>query len=1762
MGREPAFRHPRYETLRLLAEGGMGKVHLARDLLEGREVALKVYPARYNDERLRAEFLALKDLHHPGVARALHFGVSETDRAPFLTLERIRGQPIDRHLASIDPSLRARETARLFASTAAAVAYLHRRGVLHLDLKPDNILVVDAGPGAAPEPVLIDFGLVRASADAAGALGHATLPYAPPEVFQGEPPTPASDVYSLAAAFYRLFSGRYPVEGTSFGSFARAHASEAARPIPEAPQAIERLLLRALAKDPAQRFRDAGELHRALLAAVAAVAPAEDGRRQGPVAFHEPDFVGRTRELEAFARWVEGDRADRPAFEVCGGGGWGKSRFLEKVETLLEARGKKAFLVRPAEGDPLALLKTLEHIASVLGPRRAAARQRRDGLGPAPDEAARAAAREAAARVLPLLAEDAFLLVDDAHLASPLEDDALQGLLRALRDSGAAAGGGIVAARRRPEPSADAETPWQHAGLSTAVDLSPLELDEALRIDLEGLDGALSGCAPEKARALKARLHEQVGGHPLLYVRGLLDLAGDPEAATRLAPTDRLLAQLARLERRERDVALCLAALGRAAAPQEVAGILSMGSAEAAAAAGALRRLGLVAVRGEEARPAHESVTTAVLEGSGEAARRVVHGRVAAHLAAGGRSEGLIQAAWHLDAAGEPVRALELAERWLLGGSLEPGAPPQRAVEALERAAEAAGRTAPRGRALLEAASDVLESLGRFEECLRLRLEIVDAPGGGDPERAPDLVRRCRKLGTASHRAGRVDLALQHLERCVEPWAESAAPVESLRARSDIALLHHFRGEPDRAVEHARRGVEAWRESRAEARRATLQSAVNFHSVLGQVHLRRLEVEEATKVLETGVRLARKAGSPSNMALLLNNLALAYHFAGRLDAARATFGEAETIARSLGDPAALVSVRANVAQILARQGKLREARGILDEIEESPAVRQSKRLRLWCLYTRALLLQLLGAPCGEAWDDVARIAGEAGDPFLGKFAKAYRAEEHIREGEISTARRLLEAVDEPVLAAPRAARLSLIEALAGRPDRARELRKAADPDGAPPAILRAWSLYYAAASALETADLDEARGWLARSSRIFQTTGFAAGRIECALLAADLHLRARTPAKGARRELELAERSIQEARKVKVTAPAGAAPRSRDLRSALLEARLLLRRIAGEDLEGRAARKAAAALEPGRLRRSLEDLLARAAGDPDLAADPGARILVEIIASASLRLAGEPARAQERARNAATLHREAAAKLDAGDREGFLSRDPWERFGLASHRPLEGPWELDSTRAAALVAVLRAAAGPGSDAAGAAAAALADIGRATGASRVEVLIAGRVAAAWSAGPPVPEGPCRVLSAPLKHLGTPHGQLRAEIPPGSPALASDEALLEAAALALAPRFAAEAPGAAAAPPGAPAPAAVETVALGRATARLEGTSALRGRRIQAPRATATADVQRTFRAEGMVLAGAKLLQVARSALKVGPSEIPVLITGDSGTGKSLLARVLHCLSTRAAGPFVSQDAGAVPPELFEADFFGYERGAFTGAERTRTGFLFQAAGGTFHLEEVGDMSPSLQQSLLRVIEEREVRPLGSTSPRRLDVRFMASTQHDLEALVARGVFRRDLYYRLRGARIHIPPLREVSEVLPELAAHHWREITGSTARFPAAALEVLKAHDWPGNVRELISVLRRLAIESQGPPGAEAVRAAIGESAPRGPFSSDLFESRTFDEVSQALEAAYLGHLLEKHGGDLDAIAAALGKTTRSVYRRFERLGLRPKDLKG
>jgi transcriptional regulator with GAF, ATPase, and Fis domain len=227
--------------------------------------------------------------------------------------------------------------------------------------------------------------------------------------------------------------------------------------------------------------------------------------------------------------------------------------------------------------------------------------------------------------------------------------------------------------------------------------------------------------------------------------------------------------------------------------------------------------------------------------------------------------------------------------------------------------------------------------------------------------------------------------------------------------------------------------------------------------------------------------------------------------------------------------------------------------------------------------------------------------------------------------------------------------------------------------------------------------------------------------------------------------------------------------------------------------------------------------------------------------------------------------------------------------------------------------------------------------------------------------------------------------------------------------------------------------------------------------------------------GLIVASSAMRQLGAELVRLGSSRATVIITGESGVGKDVIARALHGLSTRAGKPFMALNCAAVPRELFEAQLFGHRRGAFTGAASDSSGVVRAAAGGTLFLDEVGELPLDIQPKILRFLENGEVLPLGEQTVQKVDVRLVAATNRDLAQLVRDGRFRQDLYYRLQVVPIHVPPLRERREDIVALARHFVRSLTPDGKEPPVLApdaLVTLATHDWPGNVRELRNVVER------------------------------------------------------------------------------------------
>ncbi|GIW40309.1 MAG: hypothetical protein KatS3mg076_0886 [Candidatus Binatia bacterium] len=318
-----------------------------------------------------------------------------------------------------------------------------------------------------------------------------------------------------------------------------------------------------------------------------------------------------------------------------------------------------------------------------------------------------------------------------------------------------------------------------------------------------------------------------------------------------------------------------------------------------------------------------------------------------------------------------------------------------------------------------------------------------------------------------------------------------------------------------------------------------------------------------------------------------------------------------------------------------------------------------------------------------------------------------------------------------------------------------------------------------------------------------------------------------------------------------------------------------------------------------------------------------------------------------------------------------------------------------------------------------------------------------------------------------------------------------------------------------------------------------------------------DVLRLRDGSEFVAKSPSMRRVVELALRVAPTDATVLLTGESGTGKERLARLVHEHSRRRNGPFLAVDCGALPEPLLESELFGHKRGAFTGAVEDRAGLFEAASGGTLFLDEIGETSPALQVKLLRVLQERTVRPVGVNRDRRVDVRIVAATNRNLADLVAERKFRKDLYYRLRVVELEIPPLRNRKEDLLPLARSFIQKTCAAYSCGPCSlsseVLDLLLAYDWPGNVRELEHAIERAVVLAENqptirvedlPPEIRALRASP--------------EVREAPERIQTLAEVEKRHILEtlaRLGGNRKETARALGIGENTLHRKLRAYGI-------
>ena len=305
----------------------------------------------------------------------------------------------------------------------------------------------------------------------------------------------------------------------------------------------------------------------------------------------------------------------------------------------------------------------------------------------------------------------------------------------------------------------------------------------------------------------------------------------------------------------------------------------------------------------------------------------------------------------------------------------------------------------------------------------------------------------------------------------------------------------------------------------------------------------------------------------------------------------------------------------------------------------------------------------------------------------------------------------------------------------------------------------------------------------------------------------------------------------------------------------------------------------------------------------------------------------------------------------------------------------------------------------------------------------------------------------------------------------------------------------------------------------------------------------------------------IVELKRRIRQVAAGDLTVLVCGESGTGKELVARNIHSLGPRRARPLVCVSCAEMPEQLLQSELFGSARGSFTGADRDRAGLIESAQGGTFFLDEIGELPRHIQAALLRVVQEREVRRIGEVASRRVDVRFVFATNRDLGELVRAGDFREDLYYRISAVRLSVPPLRERREDIALLALLFLRECARKSGHGPETvspgALARLSAHSWPGNVRELRNEMERAAVMNPAERVVSGAMLSLERSCTEREKGRFDIEGSTLTDAIGALERRMIADALRRCGGNRTRTAQALGITRQGLLKKLVRLRIDP-----
>ncbi len=1808
----------RYRVTQRLGTGGMGTVVLADDRLRKETVCLKLLTGAPEDPEEKAflvqEFRILKSLRHPNLETVHDFGTLSENGIPYFSSEYIEGSD----LFAASEGLDAGAVTELVAQACRALHFIHSRDLVHLDVKPQNFLVTK-DPGGAPLVKLIDFGLASEKETRFGARVRGTPAYMAPEILRGEPVGPRADLYSLGVTFYQLLARRLPhPPGASTESLLDRMGESIAPPDTAAgplPPGLLRVLLRMLEPVPDRRFASAMEVLEALGRARGRPFEAEtEASTVGRVL--SGTFSGREKEMEKIEGLLAAGNASAKIHLVTGEAGIGKTRLLQEAATRAQIAGWRTVRGNGLEagGEAFEPLRSiLKEILQALGPRHPATRAHGPlALRIVPDafEADRTpedapplrdptALMEGLSGLLLEASRDRplFVIVDDLQWADGETLELLAFLLRRIAvaedrertETPLLLFGALRDGEPAKSPALRFAGEIEAGGLIDPMPLEPLTKNQVVNL-VRSMFGGTS--VPE---TFLEGLVAASRGNPLFVEASLEHLAeggrlrrGEEgwvfpkrkEAASALSGGLSGLFEsiLGEVGAEDRPVLEALAVWERPVAARALsASLADVSPSDLAASLRRLKTRGILERLGTSGewtwRIRYGLFRAFVHDRIPDARRKNLHRLAGRFLAERGAEAGpeAEEAASHLLAGRDAEAGIEMALE--ASRSLRGIFHHARALALLEKALALTDPADARKRAalLFEKAHNLVRSgdpAGMLDVCRELETLLS---AGGEKARA-DMVQVLLNAGEMLRVLGRSEEALDLLDRSERLASERGDAVSAARARLFRANVFFNRGRFDEGVRlvsktleevPAIRGSEEegfaqvdlanayTRSGETEKATAALDRAeaifedhperkglTSVHRFRGTLEISAGRLDRAVEHLSRAVEIGRETGNRKEEVLTLEMLA---HACWQL----ALYAEGErhlkrglTLSRILGD-------KVGEHRLLGIGGLIASARGEIDEaraqLETVVRFWDGRKMAYFSAISRSILASLEARSgrldgCLAALRETARVARQTGDPALIGLKNRVFGIHLAERGKTASALRAL------------ARNL-------GRPSP--EADEEAPRSGATRSLR---SLLLARAGRFEEAEA-EAR----RASKAFQASGNVHERMEDALRQS-VRRRETGDLEASRTILEaLLDRSRETGnRLLEMSAHAG-------LGETLLRAGLL--DPAEEHFQRGLAlnRGMPALLEGCALRLGLSELLAvRGEG-------PAARTLAGEALETALRARSRPlaSRARDRLRALENLPeapaRPSPAILPGTGKTGVALQailDVFQRF----HAGEEAQALVDRVLDAA-IAVSEAKRGflllHGKDGLESASARnfhgkderARDF---SGTVAREVFRTGEAVLSADAGAdPAFAGAQSirdlrlksVLCVPLRAGGGRIGAVYLDDPERAEAFGEQDRLLLQGLSDLA------------------------GIALdaARLRFRLEASEAeLRERALNLEehvktQIVALEAVREKLHARekelegrdmfGEILGRSDAMRKVFGLLdRVTASSLPVVLEGETGTGKELAARAVHAHGPRKAGPFVDVNCAAIPETLLESELFGHVKGAFTGADRDRKGLFVLASGGTLFLDEIGDLPLALQAKLLRVLQEGEVRPVGARASVPVDVRIVCASNRNLETMVGEGRFREDLFYRLRVLHLRLPPLRERKEDVPLLAetflSKHL-EAEGKASgdvRFTTGALRALSSHGWPGNVRELKNVVESASVFARkGRITARDVGSRLGLDA--GEEEVPAPAGVDFRKAKARFEKAYLEGLLQSTGGNVSETARRAGLERGYVHRLMKKYGL-------